>query len=182
MLEADIFQGRLRKIANTKDWSDELSTLSSNLYAFALDCEKSVVSARRDADYKVALVFLVRALASSMLCDRYTLLSYATLARVCLGYLQNCNDAALWCDRYRRAESDLLAEEESNLGIYARAIRECLDPENARQTAEGMRRVLPKHLLDEYVPGFDSSDSLTPREVVEQIEDLILEEMCHGHV
>lgn len=162
VLELKSFQRRLRQIASAEDWDDELSALSSNLYSFGLQYEKSVISARSDGDYVGALLIVVRAVTSSLVCDRYALSSYTTLARLSLVYFQDRDQAALWCCQYRKAESDLLAADESNLSIHARAVRECLDPEKARQTAEEMRRVLPKHLLDKHLPDFDSAVSVVP--------------------
>ncbi|MEX2309915.1 MAG: hypothetical protein WD738_20250 [Pirellulales bacterium] len=177
-LELKSFRGRLQEIASAECWSDELSTLSSNLHSFALAYEKAVISARNDRDYVGALLIVVRALTSSLVCNRYSLWSYTTLARISLTFRENREDAALWCARYRKAESDLLTVDESTLDDYTRAVRELLYPYKVRQTAKEMQRVLPKHsrlpkhLLDKYLPDLDSGP-LTAREDVEQIEAML---------
>jgi hypothetical protein len=162
ILESECFRGRLQQIANASDWSYEVCVLCSHLEQFASQSEGSGALAVADS-----------AATSILVCERYALTSYVKLARLSLTVGQNKEEAALWCDRYRRAERDLLAEDASHLSIHARAVRECLDLEKARQTAEEMRRVLPKHLLDKHLPDFDSADCLTPREMVEQIEAMI---------
>jgi hypothetical protein len=162
LLESEFFPGRLQQIAYAADWRYEVSILCSHLEQLALQC-----------DSREGLAVADSATTGMLVCERYALSSYTRLARLSLIYGRNREQAALWCERYRRAESDLLCEDESNLDDYTIAVRECLDPDKVRQTAEEMRRVLPKELLEKHVPDFDAADCLTPREVVEQIEELI---------
>lgn len=167
LLESDLFPNRLRQIADAENWRYEMSILSAHLQQCASLHEESAMPAVADS-----------AAVAQLVCERFDLFAYCALARMSVSFGRNVQEATLWCDRYRQAESELLREDEANLSITARATRECLDPDKLRQTAEEMRRILPRHLLDKHCPDFDASDCYTPRHVIEQIEDLTLEVMC----
>lgn len=176
LLESDLFPGRLRQIAGAENWRSEISVLSAHLQQCASLHEESAMQE------SAMLAIADSAAVAQLVCERYDLYAYIALARISVNFGHNLQEATLWCDRYRRAESDLLAENESNLSISARAVRKCLDPDKLRHTVEKMHRILPKHLLDRNFPGWVSADYLTPREVAEHIENLVLEEMCNGRV
>jgi hypothetical protein len=178
LLESPYFPGRLQQIARAKEWRPEVSLLANHLIGLAGNlCETTIIRGPMDG------IVIYAAATSSLLCQRYALSSYTFLARFGLTIGRNLDEGARWCDRYRRAERDLLAEEVSNLDSYSRAVRELLDPQRAREMHEEMRTVLPKDLLDKYVPDFDSADpAATPRDVAEALETVMLEATCHGPV
>jgi hypothetical protein len=166
------FRRSLQKIARAEEWRKNIFDLSRRLSCVAAQHKQSVLSAQTDLKIQSALFAADSAAVASLVCERYAMGSYCLLAQLSFGINDTPQEAALWCNRYRRAESDLLCKVESSLDPSERAIRKMLDPAKLRDTAEEMRRVLPKCLLQS-LPGFNSENPVTSDEVVEQIEELI---------
>lgn len=144
--------------------ADRMSLLSLHLGEMAIKFATEIRTAET-RERQTQLLFLADSSASaSLVWDRYQLQSYLVIASLTLELGRNREQARLWCDRYRRAEHDLLSCPQSDLTTAQRSIRDLLDPTVLHRSQDEMRRHLP-------TGGPPNSDeTLTARQWLYQIE------------